>query len=153
MTRTTHGQTGTPLYRRWVSMISRCENPNEPGFEKYGAKGINVCQAWRASFEAFRDWALANGYRADLTIDRFPNNAGNYEPGNCRWATYTEQNRNQSRNRPILYKGESWFIGDLAKAHNLPDHILRGRVHVLGWTIERALSAPIAYRSPRKRSA
>ncbi len=131
-------------------MISRCENPNEPSFKKYGAKGVSVCPEWRGSFEAFRDWALANGYRDDLTIDRFPDNAGNYEPGNCRWATYSEQNRNQSRNRSVFYQGESWFIGDLAKAHGLPDHVLRGRVHVYGWPIDRALSTPIAYRSARK---
>jgi len=71
----------------------RCTNPNATGFNSYGGKGITVCDRWLNSFENF----LADmGPRPDgCTLDRYPNNHGNYEPGNCRWATHSEQRRNQ----------------------------------------------------------
>jgi hypothetical protein len=79
------------LYGIWAGIFSRCTNPNVKAFPRYGGRGISVCDDWH-SFPAFRDWAEANGYRDDLAIDRI-NNDGNYEPSNCRWATYKEQGR------------------------------------------------------------
>lgn len=84
----------TPEYRAWHSMISRCTNPKLEAWKYYGGRGITVCDRWKNSFEAF----LADmGPRPspNLSIDRFPNNDGNYEPGNCRWATRSEQRANQ----------------------------------------------------------
>ena len=89
-----HGGKGTRLYRIWKSMRTRCNNPNSPSYKNHGARGITVCEEWQHSFEAFRDWALANGYHDCLTIDRVDND-GNYEPSNCWWATYKEQNINK----------------------------------------------------------
>jgi hypothetical protein len=74
-------------------MRMRCTNSNIPSWKDYGARGVSVCSEWDQAYEPFRDWALANGYADHLTIDRI-NNDGNYEPGNCRWATRKTQRYN-----------------------------------------------------------
>lgn len=147
-TRRTHGEKRTRLYNIWSGMIDRCENPNCPAFPRYGGRGISICHVWRADFTAFRDWALKNGYAVKLTIDRIDNDRG-YEPSNCRWATYAEQNRNYGRNRPVQYQGRTVLLGDLAAEYGLPAGIVKNRVRRYGWTIERALSTPVLPKGQR----
>jgi len=91
---TKHGEaTGrkSRLYRIWKGMRERCRYPQHKSWHRYGGRGITVAEEW-SEYAAFRDWALANGYTPDLTIDRI-NNDGNYEPGNCRWITRSENSR------------------------------------------------------------
>lgn len=91
--RLTHGSTPVRLHSIWNSMLTRCRNPHAKSFKYYGAKGVQVCTEW-LTFVLFRSWALANGYRNNLTIDRI-NPYGNYEPSNCRWIPKNEQGKNR----------------------------------------------------------
>jgi hypothetical protein len=87
-------QQETRLYRIWSRMRNRCSNPKSNRWHRYGGRGIAVCTEWD-DYLRFKRWALANGYRDDLSIDRINAN-GNYEPSNCRWATALEQARNKA---------------------------------------------------------
>lgn len=90
---TTHGLSNTNTYRIWQGMIYRCKNPNYKNYKYYGGRGITVCERWHKFENFFQDM----GERPKgLSIDRINNN-GNYEPGNCRWATVKEQTSNQRR--------------------------------------------------------
>jgi hypothetical protein len=88
LSRESPGKT-TRLYQRWRGMKARCLNPNNVRFQRYGGRGIAVCGEW-LDYKPFHDWAVANGYREDLSIDRIDND-GDYEPTNCRWVTLVEQ--------------------------------------------------------------
>lgn len=112
---TTHGYGNEDrLHRIWIGIKTRCYNQKDKGYKNYGGRGIKVCNEWKNDFMNFRIWAIANGYRDDLTIDRINNN-GNYEPNNCRWATKEEQANNKRNVHLIEYNGKKYSISQLAR--------------------------------------
>lgn len=95
---TKHSMSYSKLYKVWQGMKTRCYNPNFMYYKNYGGRNITICDNWLNDFSAFYEWAINNGYKEGLTIDRINNN-GNYEPNNCRWVTRAEQNRNKRYNK------------------------------------------------------
>lgn len=110
---TKHGLRGTKLRGVHKSMIQRCYNENNKSYCNYGGRNIRVCEEWQGSngLESFYKWALSNGYREGLTLDRIDVN-GNYEPENCRWTTMKHQQRNKRTSRLVTINGVEKHIGE-----------------------------------------
>lgn len=137
---TTHGWSRTPEYRAWIDLRRRCGTPTDPYFSHYGARGIRVCIEWQESFDAFlRDMGPRPGPR--YSIDRVDND-GNYEPGNCRWATVPRQNRNKRCTRWITIAGDKRALADWAEIVGLKPTTILQRIRA-GWDHERAVLAPV----------
>jgi hypothetical protein len=146
--RLTHGHARagsiTPEYRSWQGMIRRCTNPDEPCFHRYGGRGIKVYQRWLDSFEAFFA-DMGPKPTPTHTIERSDNN-GHYEPGNCVWATKTEQARNRRSARLLLFRGETKPLWEWAEITGLDRSTIEGRLG-LGWPIERVLTEPLRWQT------
>ena len=120
-----HAQYKTRLYHIWQHMKARCNNEHNRKFPAYGGRGIRVCEEW-SEFLPFYEWAIANGYSDNLTIDRIDNN-GNYEPSNCRWATNKEQQNNTRKNRLVSHNGEVFTVAQLAEKYGIKKATLWAR--------------------------
>ncbi len=120
---TKHGMSSTREHAAWRAMKARCENKSQTSYPNYGGRGISVCARW-ASFEAF--FADMGPRPAGTTIDRVMSN-GNYEPGNCRWATRHEQNRNKRSNRFITFDGRTMVVADWAREYGTTSPVISQR--------------------------
>jgi hypothetical protein len=134
-----HGQTRTPTWRTWQSILTRCLNPNSKDYKRYGARGIRICRRW-LKFENF----LADmGERPPgRSIDRFPNQKGNYKPGNCRWATTKQQGNNRYTNVLITFKGKTLNIAEWAPIVGIKYQTLHKRIS-RGDSPIKALTRPV----------
>jgi hypothetical protein len=137
-----HGKSYTKVYRIWHLMVDRCKNPNIPIYEHYGARGIQVCERWLDFRNFYEDMGDPP---EELTLDRIDVN-GNYEPSNCRWATWHEQANNRRNNIHITYEGVTQTLTQWAKELNIPYYIIHNR-HRAGWSIERIISTPYVKRA------
>lgn len=134
----THGLTKHPLYNIRVNIIRRCYNPATDSFDNYGGRGIQVCDEWLNDFQAFYDWAMANGWKKGLQVDRHPDNNGNYEPSNCRITTAKKNSRNKTNNILFEYNGEKRVLGEWCEIFNRSFHKVRQRIYA-GWSFENAM--------------
>ena len=134
-------------YRSWEHMLDRCYNDKHPHYRYYGGRGISVCQRWKDSFVAF----LADmGDRPDgLTLERIETDL-NYEPGNCKWATFTEQNRNKTNGTKLTFENETLSVTEWSERKSIPRSVLFSRIN-LGWSVERTLTTPVRFRRWAKR--
>ena len=143
-----HGMCKTRLYSIWKGIIDRTLNRNSRAYKWYGSRGITVWEGW-LEFLPFMEWALANGYKDDLTIDRIDTN-GDYEPNNCRWVNWYAQSRNTRKNRWLTYKGKQYCIGDLEKMLGFSKCGIYMRLR-RGWSLERALCEPKSDKFSRRK--
>lgn len=129
----------TRLYGIWNHIKTRCLKKYDDRYKDYGGRGITICKEW-LDYENFYNWAINNGYKNNLSIDRINNN-GNYEPCNCRWATPKEQSQNTRRNRLIEYNGQKKCLALWAEELKMSYELIRSRLR-RSWTIEEALTTP-----------
>lgn len=134
-----HNMDGTPTYRAWITMKTRCLNKKHPSYKNYGEKGIKICKRWLKSFKNFfADMGIKpQGY----TLDR-KNPYGDYEPSNCKWSTPKEQANNRTDNVYLSHNGITKTIGAWEVFLRINKDVLRSRIK-MGWETERALFAPV----------
>ena len=132
------GRTKHSLYGTWTQMINRCENPKSKHYDRYGGRGIKVCEEWH-DFWSFVKWSDSIGGKPNgYTLDRIDND-GNYCPENFRWADWGTQMSNKSSNRYITYNGKTQTIHQWSIDIGLNEQTLTNRIN-RGWSIERALT-------------
>jgi len=136
---TRHGcSEGSPAYKTWAGMIQRCTNKNQRSYKDYGGRGITVCERWLK----FKNFYADMGERPskEHSIDRIDVN-GNYEPGNCRWATQAEQHANKTNNARWEFRGQVKCAFEWAAELGISIRTIRSRLRY-GWTLEQALATP-----------
>ena len=135
-----HGLSKTRLHRIWHSMYCRCYYPSTNQYKNYGGKGIKVCEEWKhiEGFVRFYTWAINNGYKEDLTLDRI-NNEKDYCPENCRWITIKEQSNHRTNNVFYTFQGETKTSKQWCEEYGISQTTLNDRLK-RGWTLQQALT-------------
>ena len=128
------------LYRIWGHMKNRCIATKGSEYRNYASRGITVCDEWKNDFLTFYNWAMANGYSDNLSIDRINNDKG-YYPDNCRWATAKQQVNNTRINHRITFNGETHTVSEWAQILNVSTMSIFRRLY-MGWSEEEALTIP-----------
>lgn len=146
-----HGDTGKRLYNIWSTMKQRCKNPNTINYSIYGKKGIKVCDEWEKDYNAFKFWAMNNGYSEEMTLDRI-DGSKNYEPSNCRWVKWDVQQNNRNNNHIIEFNGEVHTLSQWARIVNVSPKTLSRRIVDKHWSIEKALTTPLMENYRRRKN-
>ncbi|SNY19276.1 hypothetical protein SAMN06265827_10592 [Orenia metallireducens] len=141
---TKHGEGHSRLYQIWCDIKQRCLNESCDSYKNYGDRGITFCKEW-SEFKNFRKWALSNGYKNNLTIERIDVNS-NYSPSNCKWITKSEQSMNRRNSIEITYKNKTKplkeWVAILPDELNLNYNTIFSRLD-RGWSIEKAFETPL----------
>jgi hypothetical protein len=137
ITRAKHLETNTRLYRIWSGMKNRCYCKAWKNYKNYGDRGICVCEEWKDDYLKFKEWALSSGYSNELTIERKDVN-GNYEPDNCKWATWGEQANNKRCSHIVAHKGKTQSMAEWAKEYGINYGTFRDRIYD-GFSLEEAI--------------
>lgn len=134
----------TPEYKAWQEMKRRCNDSNRQNYRNYGGRGIVVCERWLD----FTNFLADMGRKPTLehSLDRYPNNNGNYEPGNVRWATKEQQSRNRRTNTLLTFQGKTLCIIEWSELTGLRAETIEDRLHKYKWSIEDTLTKPIKNR-------
>lgn len=147
ITATRHGMRNTPEWLAWKNMRDRCSKTSHPSYHRYGGRGIKVCDRWLDFTAFFEDMGVRPG--PGSSVDRIDND-GDYEPGNCRWATAKQQARNRSNTKTVKYRGVQVTIVELAERTGVKYSVLHARLKA-GWSVTAATTTPVAPRRPRSR--
>jgi hypothetical protein len=122
-------------------MKERCYNPKNTKYYCYGKRGIIICEEWKNDFNIFYDWAISNGYKDNLSIERIDVN-GNYEPNNCSWVNAKVQANNRTNTHLIFFNNEKHSISEWAEILKINRSTLWYRIK-RGWTIEKAFTTSV----------
>ncbi len=146
----THGWSKKSEYHSWQHAADRCRNPRNKAYQNYGGRGIQFCDRWFNSFEDFL-FDMGGKPSPSHSLDRIDNN-GNYEPGNCRWATQLDQGRNQRTNRLLSLNGETMVLSQWEERTGIDARLIVARIDRLGWSIEKALTTKPTPRAKKDRN-
>ena len=135
-----HGMSRTPIYRAWISMMSRCTDPKHESYRYYGGRGISFHHSWN-SFEQFYN-DMGDLPFPEAQIDRKENDK-DYGPTNCHWVTAVVNQSNKSNNRYLSYDGESKTIAEWSRVYGIAHSVISYRIRA-GWTIDDAITLPCA---------
>lgn len=136
----THKMSNHPIHKAWMKMNSRCNNPNYQHYHRYGGRGINICKRWERFEDFYSD--MKDTWRPGLTLERNDNDK-DYEPTNCRWASWEEQFNNRSTSVFIVCNGVKKTVSEFAKQYGIGRSTIEYRIKS-GWTIEEAVLTPIS---------
>ena len=121
-------------------------DPANNRYNSYGGRGIKICDAWLNDIDSFRIWAINNGYKDGLSIERIDVNK-DYSPENCKWIPPIEQHNNTQRSVFITFNGKTQTLTQWANELNIKKSTLHNRIRVHGWSIERAFTEPVHHRN------
>lgn len=145
----THKLSKTRLHNIWSKMKARCLKEKNPAYKWYGGRGITICQEWLDDFMNFYNWAMGNGYKDELSIDRIDVN-GNYEPSNCRWIPLNEQALNTRSTKFLTYKGETKTVSEWCCITGMKQTTLLNRIRI-GYSPEECFEVPLCSRRGKKK--
>lgn len=141
MTGKRHGKSYSRTYQAYNNMVARCTRESYHNYSQYGGKGIKVAERW-LGLNGFKNFLEDNGEVPDgLSLDRYPDPCGNYEPGNTRWATSEQQAKNKCKKK-YQFEGKELTLLEWSEETGIPCYRLASRFYRQGWSLERTLTTP-----------